>query len=126
MKKRYLIGGGILLAAIIYLLYLSLGDSVSYYVTVSEFYERESELHDKNIRVAGAVLNPIEWDTEKLELKFNITEGGKNMPVIFNGAQPTGFKVDSNILVEGKYDVIGIFQATKLILKCPSKYEPIE
>ena len=115
-----------MLAAIIYLLYLSFGSSVSYYVTVSEFYDRETELHDINVRVAGEILAPIEWDAEELELRFTITEGGKNMPVIFHGAQPSGFKADSSILVEGKYNSGGVFQAKQLILKCPSKYEPIE
>jgi len=126
MKKRYLIGGGILVAVVAYLLYLSLGSSVSYYVTVSEFYDRENELHDINVRVAGKVVAPIDWNAEELELRFTITEGGKSMPVIYHGAQPSGFKADSNILVEGKYSSDGAFQARQLILKCPSKYEPIE
>ena len=126
MKKRYLVSGGILLIAIIYLLYLSFGNAVSYYVTVSEFYDREAELHDINVRVAGKVVAPIDWDAEELELRFTITEGGKSMPVIFHGAQPSGFKVGSSILVEGKYSSDGAFRARQLILKCPSKYESME
>ena len=126
MKKRYLIGGGILVVVVAYLLYLSLGSSVSYYVTVSEFYDRENELHDINVRVAGKVAAPIDWNAEELELRFTITEGGKSIPVIYYGAQPSGFKADSNILVEGKYSSDGPFQARQLILKCPSKYESLE
>ena len=65
MRKRYFIGGGILLVVVIYLLYLSFGDSVSYYVTVSEFYDREAELSDVNIRVAGEIVeDPVYWDAE--------------------------------------------------------------
>ena len=127
MRKRYFIGGVILLGAVIYLLYLSFGDAVSYYVTVSEFYDREAELQDINIRIAGKVLeSPIDWDAEGLVLKFTITEGGKNMPVMYQGVQPNGFKAGSSILVEGKYDSEGIFRASQLILKCPSKYEALE
>jgi cytochrome c-type biogenesis protein CcmE len=126
MKKKYLIGGAIVLAAVIYLLYLSFGSSVSYYVTVSEFYNRINELEDTSIRVAGVITdNSIEWDAEEVELKFAITEGGKNMAVIYGGAQPAGFKAGSNLLVEGKYGSDGVFRATQLILKCPSKYESI-
>ena len=123
MRKRYFIGGGILLAAIIYLLYLSFGNAVSYYVTVSEFYGREAELHDINVRVAGKIDSPIEWNAKELELRFNIIEGGKSMPVIYHGAQPSGFKAGSSVLVEGKYSPDGVFRARQLILKCPSKYE---
>ena len=127
MRKRYFIGGGILLAAVIYLLYLSFGNSVSYYVTVSEFYDREAELQDVNVRVAGRILeSPIEWDAEDLDLRFSIGEGGRDMPVIYHGAQPSGFKAGSSILVEGVYDSDGVFRAKQLILKCPSKYEALE
>ncbi len=127
MKKKYLIGGAVVLAAVIYLLYLSFGSSVSYYVTVSEFYDRIGELEDTNVRVAGVITdNSIDWDAEEVELKFTIIEGGENMPVVYNGAQPAGFKAGSNLLVEGKYGADGVFEATQLILKCPSKYESID
>lgn len=127
MKKRLLIGGAIILIAVAYLLYLSLGSSVSYYVTVSEFFERSDELLDTNIRVAGNVADTsIQWNADDLELTFTLTEGGKNMPVIYNGAKPGGFKVGSTILVEGKYGYNGLFRASQLILKCPSKYESID
>jgi len=127
MRKRYFIGGGILLAAVVYLLFLSFGSSVSYYVTVSEFYDRETELQAIDLRVAGEIADtPIDWDAKGLNLRFTITEGGQNMPVIYHGAQPSGFKAGSSILVEGKYGSDGVFQASQLILKCPSKYESIE
>ena len=113
--------------AVGYLLYLSFGSSVSYYVTVSEFFDRSDELLDTSVRVAGNVANTsIEWNTDDLELSFTLTEGGKNMPVVYKGAKPSGFKAGSTILVEGKYDVIGVFRASQIILKCPSKYESID
>ena len=127
MKKRFIIGGVIILIAVGYLLYLSFGSSVSYYVTVSEFFNRGNELLDTNVRVAGNVADTsIEWNSDDLELMFTITEGGKNMPVVYAGAQPAGFKVGSTILVEGKYESDGVFRASQLILKCPSKYESID
>ena len=126
MKKRYIIGGGIILAALVYLLYLSFGDAVSYYVTVSEFYDRESELSDTSIRIAGKIANPINWNSEELDLEFYLNEGGDSMPVTYNGARPSGFKEGSSILVEGRYQSGGMFHASQLIIKCPSKYESID
>ena len=112
--------------AVAYLLYLSFGSSVDYYVTVSEFIAEGTELHDTNIRVAGKIAdNPIDWNAEDLELKFAIAEGGEVMTVIYQGTKPSGFKAGSNILVEGKYHSDGILRASQLILKCPSKYEPL-
>ena len=116
-----------MLVVIMYLLYLSFGNAVSYYVTVSEFYDGGTELQDINVRVAGKIADsPIDWDAEGLELRFTITEGSKNMPVVYHGAQPSGFTAGSSILVEGKYDSDGVLRASQLILKCPSKYESIE
>lgn len=126
MKKRYIIGGVIILAAVVYLLYLSFSDAVNYYVTVSEFFDRENELSDNKIRIAGIITAPISWDSEDLDLEFNITEGGDILPIIYNGAKPSGFKEGSSILVEGKYQTSGIFRASQLIIKCPSKYESID
>ena len=127
MKKRYLIGGIILILIIGYLIYLSFGSSVSYYVTVSEFRDKGTELYDTNIRMAGKIEGgSIDWNAEDLELRFNITEGGDTMTVIYRGAKPSGFKAGANILVEGQCHSDGIFRASQLILKCPSKYEPQE
>jgi len=59
-KKRYLYGAIVLVLAVGYLLYLSFSSSISYYVTVSEFYSRGTELHNKDIRVAGIISEPVE------------------------------------------------------------------
>ena len=127
MRKKYIIGGIIVLIAVIYLLYLSFGSSVSYYVTVSEFFDRTEELVDTDVRVAGNVANTaIEWNADELELVFTLTEGGEYMSVVYDGVKPSGFKAGSTILVEGRYDADGVFRARQIILKCPSKYESID
>ncbi|MCK4722443.1 MAG: cytochrome c maturation protein CcmE, partial [Dehalococcoidia bacterium] len=77
------------------------------------------------VRVAGKIADsPVNWNAEDLEFSFTITEGSDAMAVIYQGAKPSGFKAGSNILVEGKYHSDGIFRASQLIMKCPSKYEP--
>lgn len=124
MKRRYLIGGVILVLVVGYLFYLSFGSSVSYYVTVSEFFANVTGLYDTNIRIAGKIAdNSIDWNAEDLKLRFAITEGGDTLMVVYDGAKPSGFQAGSNILVEGKYSSDGIFRASQLIMKCPSKYE---
>jgi cytochrome c-type biogenesis protein CcmE len=127
MRKRYFIGGGILAVAVSLLVYASLGGAVSYYLTVSELLDKGSELYGERVRVAGKVVDgSIEWDADALELRFVITEGDDNLSVVFGGARPSGFKEDSDILVEGKYRSDNTFQASAIIMKCPSKYEPEE
>ena len=126
MKRKYIIGGVIILAAVIYLLFLIINDSTSYYLTVSEFYDQIDQFEDVNVRIAGTIEeNSVEWNSEEIELLFTVTEGGRNLPVIYNGGQPSGFKAGTNLLVEGKYGSDGLFHASQLILKCSSKYEAL-
>lgn len=125
MKKRYLFGGGIIILAAAYLITLTLGNSVNYYLTVSELMSRNDELYNSKVRVIGNIVDDsVEWNAEEVELKFAISEGGETLPVVYNGARPAGFEPGSDILVEGKLQPDKIFLANQLILRCPSKYEP--
>lgn len=127
MRKRYFVGGGILAIAVGLLMYVSLGGAVNYYLTVSELLDRGSELYGERVRVSGKVVNgSVEWDSVALELRFVIVEGDDELPVVYGGAKPNGFEEDSNVLVEGEYHSDEVFQASTIILRCPSKYEPQE
>jgi len=49
---------------------------------------------------------------------------GKTMRVSYRGAVPDTFKAGVEVIVEGGMDTAsGVFKATTLITKCPSKYE---
>ena len=127
MKKRYIIGGVILVAAVGYLLYMALGSSTIYYVTVSELLDGGSNTYDTNIRIAGKVADgSIVWNAEELELGFAVVEGGASLPVIYEGTRPGIFKAGADVVVEGQYHPDRIFRATSVLLKCPSKYLPEE
>ena len=127
MKKRYIIGGVILVAAVGYLLYMALGSSAIYYVTVSELLDDGSNAYDTNIRVTGKVVDgSIAWNAEELELGFAVVEGGASLPVIYEGTRPGSFKAGADVVVEGRYHPDRIFRATSILLRCPSKYLPEE
>lgn len=127
IKKRYLIGGIILVAIVGYLLYLSLGSSVMYYVTVGELLDGGYGDYDADIRVTGKVANgSIAWDAAGLELRFDVIEGNATLPIIYSGAMPDGFASGADVLVEGRYHPDKVFRASTILMKCPSKYEPEE
>jgi cytochrome c-type biogenesis protein CcmE len=127
IKKRYLIGGIILVAVVGYLLYMSLGSSVMYYVTVGELLNGGYGAYDTDIRVTGRIASgSIEWNAEELELEFDVIEGNATLPVIYNGAIPDGFTSGADVLVEGRYHPDEVFRASAILMKCPSKYEPEE
>ncbi|MFC1920138.1 cytochrome c maturation protein CcmE [Chloroflexota bacterium] len=124
MKKKYVIGGIILALVAGYLIFLSFSSSLSYYVTVSELLDENNNFYDTTIRVAGKVADSdISWDSEELNLSFDIVEGGDELSIIYHGTRPDGLTADTDIVAEGKYQLDGIFHADSLILQCPSKYE---
>ncbi len=124
-KKRFLIGGLIILLAIAYLGYTGFRSSAAYYYTVSEVTQQGSLIYDKTLRISGKVApDSVYAETGNLTLNFSITEGGNNLPVVYHGVTPDTFRAGSDIVVEGRLDPHEVFQASSILTKCPSKYTP--
>lgn len=58
------------------------------------------------------------------QFSFRISEtGGAKMDVIHRGVKPQNFEHADQIVLLGSYDPArGVFDADKLLVKCPSKY----
>ena len=124
-RRKFLIGGLVVCLAIGYLGYVGFGGAATYYYTVSELLEPGSSIYGENVRVNGQVApGSVEQKPEGLILKFAITDGAESVPVVYHGAVPDAFKVGNNVVVEGYLDSAGIFQASTILTKCPSKYVP--
>jgi cytochrome c-type biogenesis protein CcmE len=50
-------------------------------------------------------------------------DGSAQLPVDFSGIIPDTFVDDADVVVEGNRRTDGVFEATTLLAKCPSKYE---
>ena len=148
---KFIIGGIVIVAAIIYLMVSSLEANVQYFLTVDEVAEKEQtgDLDGRNIRVSGAVLgDSIEYDIETLELSFTIVhvpadneliveEGGlagalhnavmdptrTQLKVVYYGAIPDLLQNEAQAILTGELLANGVFEADELLLKCPTKYE---
>ncbi len=125
-NKKFLISGLLILAAISYLAYTGFESSAMYYYTVSELTEQGESVRNTNIRVNGQVdIDSAEHNsTGTSALEFTIMEGGKSLPVIYQGIVPDTFGAGREIVIEGHLDSEGVFQADTILAKCPSKYEP--
>jgi len=124
-RKRVIFAGAIVLLAMGFLIYMGLSQFATYYYTVSEFLAEGESISGKQVRVAGQVVpDSVKQDTENFTLSFTITDGETTLPVVYQGVVPDTFKAGTDIVVEGKSDQQGVFHASKLITKCPSKYEP--
>jgi len=127
-KKKFIIGGIILFLAIGYLAWLGFVNSATYYYEVNDFLGQTQLLQGQSVRVNGTVVpGSVETLSGGLGIRFVIRDvklDSATMTVVYSGAVPDTFKPDNDVVVEGKYTEEGIFEATNMLTKCASKYEP--
>ncbi len=126
-KKKFLIGGIIILLAIGYLSFMGFTGSATYYYTVSEIMEKGNLVYGENIRINGEVATgSVEQESGSFVLRFTIVdvEGEASLPVVYQGVVPDTFKVGNAVVVEGEINSDDVFRAHTLMPKCPSRYLP--
>jgi len=127
MKKKFIIGGIIILIPVIFLVYLGFKNSLTYYYQVDQLLNKGSSVYDKNVRVSGRVQPGMEVVQETSEIRFriiDITNQDNSIPVVYTGVIPDTFAEGKDVIIEGKYSGTGVFQATSIVTKCASKYIP--
>lgn len=121
-QLRFIIGGAIVAATVIYLVFSAARGSAAYYLTVEELLARGASA--RNVRVTGDIVEgSIVWKDRELVLEFQIADKSGALPVVYHGPRPDMFRDGAQVVIEGQYTAEGIFQAKTLMLKCPSKYE---
>ena len=126
-RKKFLIGGLIVLAAIAYLGYGSFRSSATYYYEVGELLVQGNSVYGETVRVNGQVIpGSVEQQNEGLGLRFAIADidGEESLMVVYQGVVPDTFKAGNNVVVEGRLNSSGTFQGDILMPKCPSRYAP--
>lgn len=119
MKKSALLGI-IVIAVAIGVIVSTYADS-STYGNFTDAQKSDAELHvvgklDLNKAI---VYNPIQ---DANYFSFYVKDNqGKECKVVFNGTKPQDFEKSEQMVLVGKM-VEGEFQASKILMKCPSKY----
>ena len=113
------IGGGMS-----YFMYQSMQSSWSYYYSVDEFATNNDEIANTSFRLAGNVKpGSIKRDAEKMQLSFILAGKESELSVNYSKVVPDNFTDDIEVVIEGRLDTSGTFQANSLMTKCESKYE---
>ena len=98
-------------------------DGFAYYLSVSEFLASENQATD-GFRVNGKVEDgSIVRMPSGQDVSFTMTDGTTALAVNYHGIIPDTFVDGADVVVEGRLDNAGTFNAHKLLAKCPSKYE---
>jgi cytochrome c-type biogenesis protein CcmE len=132
-QRRFLIGGGAVLATVAYLMVTGMQDSMVYYHTPAELIAQVSEdpsYRELGIKVGGRVADgTARFDQRTLDLNFevlDIADGATRIPVHYQGPLPDTFEEGRDVVVEGRLSESGVFEATTVLTKCGSRYEAAE
>ena len=120
MKPKFLVGGLVILAALAYMIYAGVSQSVIYFVTPSEL---AAPVAGKAYRVGGMVLpGSLKWEPRTLDLAFTISDGKGTIPVRHKGTPPDLFGEGRGAVVEGSWNADGYFKASHIMAKHSEEY----
>ena len=121
---RVLIGAMIVVAAMAYLILSGMQGATVYSLTIGELRAKGEAAVGQGARVEGILDGgSVSWDPGAGSLGFELKDEGETLPVVHKGVKPDMFNDGAEVIVEGKLLPSGVFQANRLLLKCPSKYE---
>ena len=118
MNRKILLG--ILLLAFVGYAGWSFMDAVTPYVGIAEARRNTSNVQVKGLLAAGAPAPHMEGNLFVFTLQDE--ETGETMVVHYHGTKPDQFDEAYHVVAIGKYQDTA-FEAHKLLIKCPSKYE---
>lgn len=124
MKKTHIIAL-ILVGVAITLMFLSSKDLT----TFSTFAQAESSMN--RVKIAGQLSksDPMIYDPEKDPnfFSFYLTDkDNETRQVVIKEKKRRDFERSEQIVVTGKMNDKGVFEASEMLLKCPSKYKDEE
>jgi cytochrome c-type biogenesis protein CcmE len=147
-RMKFIIGGVILLGAVVYLIASNLFTQQEYFMTVDELVSREAELVGQNARISGVVIgDTIEYDGQTLSFEIahipdsaadiddegglaevlhqaaNVEGSNRVEIVLYDEPKPDLLDHEAQAIVTGKLNSDGVFEADELLLKCPTRYE---
>lgn len=149
MNYKFVVGGLLIISAVVYLIVSSTQASAQYFLTVDELMAKGDSIQNRELRISGAVIgDSIQYDQKTLTLTFTVAnipgdnaeieaQGGlaevlnqavndpnrARLNVVYNGVKPDLLRNEAQAIMTGKMGPDGAFHAEELLLKCPTKYE---
>jgi cytochrome c-type biogenesis protein CcmE len=124
-RKRFLIGGLVIIGALTYIVYGGMQEAMVYFKMPSELKAEESSSRDKFLRMGGMVVKgSLQADLKNLTYRFELSDGAASIPVLFKGIPPDLFTEGKGAVVEGRIGADGVFQATTIMAKHAEEYSP--
>ena len=148
-RMKFIVGGFVILAAVVYLIVTATQASAEYFMTIDELKARRASVVNKNVRASGAIIgDTISYDPQSLTLKFTVANvsgdnneierlGGlgaalhqavidptrSRLQIVYKGPKPDLLRNEAQAIMTGHLAADGVFYADELLLKCPTKYQ---
>ena len=148
-RNKFLLGGLLILAAVVYLIFSSSQANAEYFMTIDELNAKGQSVAGKSLRVSGAIIgDSIQYDPQTLTLRFIVAHvpgdnadieaqgglaealhqavvdpGRSRMQVVYIGPKPDLLRNEAQATMSGQLGADGVFHADELLLKCPTRYE---
>ena len=141
-RWKFLIGGGLILAAVVYLVISGTLTGAQYFITVDDLLANPAYV-GQSVRITGAVDGEtIQYDSETLLIQFtvaNIPSNASDLGAalrdavanpdatrlqirVENTVKPELLKQEAQAIMTGTLGEDGVFHVTELLLKCPSRF----
>jgi cytochrome c-type biogenesis protein CcmE len=133
-RGKFIAGGLVIVAAIAYLIWSGVSQSVVYFVTPSELLA--APVPSKTYRLGGLVqAGSLKWEPKSLDLSFTLSDGKASVPVRHKGTPPDLFAEGRGAVVEGSWTVedsktvgdsrtkVGYFKASLILAKHSEEYK---
>jgi cytochrome c-type biogenesis protein CcmE len=131
MKPRHRrfawIGAGVLLLAVAAGLVLNAFQSnLVFFFSPTDVAENRAP-QGRAFRIGGMVVEKsLTRASDGLTVRFNVTDTGKTIPVVYTGILPDLFKEGKGVVAQGKLGPDGVFHATEVLAKHDENYMPPE
>lgn len=131
---RFMIGLVGVALVVTYLVWTGVSDTMVYYVTPQELLAKVDEdptFRDVGVKVSGRLVpGSHEEVSGELLHRFvvhDLEDESVTFPVEYRDVLPDTFtdseEMTVDVVVEGRFDEAGVFQATTVLTKCGSRYE---
>jgi cytochrome c-type biogenesis protein CcmE len=142
-RAKFLIGGVLILVAVMYLIVSGTQAGSRFFITVDDLTQNR-QYTGQSVRITGAVLgDTIRYDEENLIIEFTIANipseyedlaetlhlavtnpDATRMQVRVEGqVRPDTLRHEAQAILTGTLGDDGVFRATELMFKCPTRFE---
>jgi cytochrome c-type biogenesis protein CcmE len=105
---------------------LAFQENIQLFFTPTQVMAGEAPV-DRTIRIGGLVLDgSVQRSEQNLDIKFDVTDTDKTVPVLYTGILPDLFREGQGIVAIGKMDDKGTFIASEVLAKHDENYQPPE